>query len=98
MMTETLLTPTNMWSMKIYSSGWKKPDLGTTDVTEKATGAKLEETGIASAEDVSAAAAAAREAQKEWAKLPGPKRGGRLPISSSKRRAQFGRRRSGRSR
>ena len=42
---------------------------------EKATGAKLGEIGIASAEDVSAAAATAREAQKDWARLPGPKRG-----------------------
>src|SRR5260221_3099418 len=47
----------------------------TADVTEKATGAKLGEIGIASPEDVSAAAATAREAQKEWAKVPGPKRG-----------------------
>src|ERR1700719_1791925 len=49
--------------------------LGTADVIEKATGAKLGEVGVASAEDVSAAAAAARKAQKEWVKLPGPKRG-----------------------
>jgi benzaldehyde dehydrogenase (NAD) len=44
-------------------------------VIEKATGAKLGEVGVASTEDVSAAAAAARKAQKEWAKLPGPNRG-----------------------
>src|SRR5260370_11917175 len=49
--------------------------LGTGDVTEKATGAKLGEIGIASPEDVSAAAAMARAAQKEWAKVSGPKRG-----------------------
>src|SRR5260370_12513791 len=48
---------------------------GTGDVTEKATGAKLGEIGIASPEDVSAAAAIARKAQKNWAKVPGPKRG-----------------------
>ena len=75
MTTKTLLTPTEVWSEKIFSNGWKKPDLGTADVIEKATGAKLGEVGVASAEDVSAAAAAARKAQKEWDKLPGPKRG-----------------------
>jgi benzaldehyde dehydrogenase (NAD) len=39
--TNTLLTPTDVWSAKIYSNGWKKPGLGTEDVIEKATGAKL---------------------------------------------------------
>jgi benzaldehyde dehydrogenase (NAD) len=75
MTTDTLLTPKEVWSAKIFSNGWKKPGLGTAEVTEKATGAKLGEIGIASAEDVSAAAATAREAQKDWAKVPGPKRG-----------------------
>jgi benzaldehyde dehydrogenase (NAD) len=75
MTTDTLLTPTEVWDAKIYSNGWKKPGLGTADVTEKATGAKLGGIGIASAEDVSAAAAAAGQAQKDWAKVPGPKRG-----------------------
>jgi benzaldehyde dehydrogenase (NAD) len=75
MTTDTLLTPTEVWSAKIYSNGWKKPGLGTADVTEKATGAKLGEIGIASPEDVAAAAASARQAQKDWAKVPGPKRG-----------------------
>ena len=73
--TDTLLTPTEVWHAKIYSNGWRKPGLGTADVTEKATGAKLGEIGIASPEEVSAAAATAREAQKEWAKMAGPKRG-----------------------
>jgi benzaldehyde dehydrogenase (NAD) len=75
MTTDPLLTPTEVWNAKIYSTGWRKPGLGTADVTDKATGVKLGEVGIASAEDVSAAAAAARQAQKDWAKLPGPKRG-----------------------
>src|SRR6202035_3613519 len=74
MTTDTWLTPTEAWSAKIYSNGWKKPGLGTADVTEKATGAKLGEIGIASPEDVSAAAAMARQAQKNWVKAPGPKR------------------------
>src|ERR1700730_5578097 len=75
MTTKTLLTPTEVWSEKIYSNGWKKPGLGTADVIEKATGAKLGEIGVASAADVSAAAAPGRQGQEEWAKLPGPKRG-----------------------
>src|ERR1700681_2806046 len=75
MTTETLLRPKEVWSAKIYSNGWRKPGLGTAEVIEKATGAKLGEMGIASPEDISAAAATAREAQKAWAKLPGPKRG-----------------------
>jgi benzaldehyde dehydrogenase (NAD) len=78
MTTETLLTPTEVWSGKIYSNGWKEPGLGTTEVIEKATGGKLGEIGIASAEDISGAGATAREAQKEWAKVPGPKRGDAL--------------------
>jgi len=75
MTTKKLLTPTDIWSAKIYSNGWRDPGLGTEEVTEKATGATLGEIGIASPEDVSVAAATAREAQKEWAKTPGPRRG-----------------------
>jgi benzaldehyde dehydrogenase (NAD) len=75
MTSETLLTPAEVWNAKIYSNGWKKAGLGTAEVIEKATGAKLGETGVASAEDISAAAAAARSAQKNWAKLAGPARG-----------------------
>src|SRR6202158_4164883 len=87
---ESLLTPAEMWNAKIYSDGWKKPGLGTAVVIEKATGAKLGEIGIASAEDVAAATAAARGAQKEWAKQTGPKRGdvlrevSRLLLANSK--------------
>jgi benzaldehyde dehydrogenase (NAD) len=72
---DTLFTPTEVWRGKIYSNGWKEPGLGTTDVIEKATGTTLGEIGIASAEDISRAAATARDAQKEWAKVTGPKRG-----------------------
>jgi benzaldehyde dehydrogenase (NAD) len=59
----------------MYSHGWKKAGLGAVEVTEKATGAKLGRIGIASPQDISAAAASAREAQKEWARVAGPKRG-----------------------
>jgi benzaldehyde dehydrogenase (NAD) len=73
--TKQLLVPSEVWTAKIYSNGWKKAGLGTAEVIEKATGAKLGETGVASAEDISAAAAAARTAQVSWAKLAGPARG-----------------------
>src|ERR1700692_4382324 len=73
--TEGLLTPDEVWNGKIYSNGWKKPGLGTEDVIEKATGKKLGETGIASPADILTAATSAHKAQKEWAKIPGPKRG-----------------------
>jgi AraC-like DNA-binding protein len=59
----------------MYSHGRKKAGLGAVEVTEKATGAKLGRIGIASPQDISAAAASAREAQKEWARMAGPKRG-----------------------
>ncbi|MEW6339446.1 MAG: benzaldehyde dehydrogenase [Paraburkholderia sp.] len=75
MTNSTLLKPTDLWSEKIYSNGWRRPGLGTEEVSEKATGAKLGTIGVASQEDVSLAALAAREAQKEWAKVPGPARG-----------------------
>jgi benzaldehyde dehydrogenase (NAD) len=75
MTTDTLLPPKEVWSAKIYSNDWKKPGLGTADVTEKATCAKFGEIGITSPEDVSEAVVAARQAQKERAKVPGPKRG-----------------------
>jgi benzaldehyde dehydrogenase (NAD) len=71
---DALLTPTE-WGAKIYSNGWKRPVVGTAVVTEKATGMKLDEIGIASPKDVSEAAATARKAQKQWAKVAGPKRG-----------------------
>jgi len=75
MTTQALLAPHEAWSGKIYSNGWKDPGLGTEDVMEKATGAKLGTVGIASPEDIAAAAKSARDAQKTWAKLTGPQRG-----------------------
>jgi benzaldehyde dehydrogenase (NAD) len=86
----TPIAPKEAWNAKIYSNGWKKPGLGTAEVLEKATGVKIGEIGIASAEDISAAALAAHEAQKAWAKTPSPKRGdvlrefSRLMLADSK--------------
>jgi benzaldehyde dehydrogenase (NAD) len=72
---ETLLTPASVWTAKIYSNGWKTAGLGTEMVLEKATGVQLGEIGIASPEDISAAATTARTAQRNWAQLPAPLRG-----------------------
>jgi len=73
MTTTSLLAPAERWSAKIYSDGWRAPGLGTAEVTEKATGARLGTIGVASAGDVSAAAAAARDARTAWARMPGAK-------------------------
>jgi benzaldehyde dehydrogenase (NAD) len=76
MTNNTLLSPTTVWSEKIYSNGWTRSNFGNTeDVLEKATGKRLGAIGIASSQDVAKAAAIAREAQKAWANVPGPKRG-----------------------
>ncbi|WP_175889411.1 benzaldehyde dehydrogenase [Burkholderia cepacia] len=75
MNSNTLLAPAITWTGKIYSNGWARPGLGTEEVVEKATGERLGTIGIASAEDIAAAAASAREAQRTWAGLPGPQRG-----------------------
>jgi benzaldehyde dehydrogenase (NAD) len=74
-MVETKRAPKDVWSGKIYSNGWQQPGQGTSDIIEKATGASLGVIGVASESDVAAAAAAARDAQAEWAQVPGPLRG-----------------------
>ncbi|MDH6292429.1 benzaldehyde dehydrogenase [Rhodococcus opacus] len=74
-MTETSLVSADVWTGKIYSSGWREPGAGTDEVIEKATGERLDHVGIASAEDVARAAAVARKAQIDWAATPGPVRG-----------------------
>ncbi|WP_175721205.1 benzaldehyde dehydrogenase [Burkholderia anthina] len=76
MTSKTLLSPANVWSEKIFSNGWTRSNFGNTeDVLEKATGKRLGSIGIASSQDIAKAAAIAREAQKAWASVPGPKRG-----------------------
>ena len=76
MTSKALLSPADVWSEKIYSNGWTRSHFGNTeDVLEKATGKRLGSIGIASSQDVAKAAAIAREAQKAWASVPGPKRG-----------------------
>jgi len=75
MTNDKLLAPATAWSEMIYSQVWKRAGLGTVDVTEKASGAKLGTIGVASVADVTAAAEIAQKAQKVWAKVPGPARG-----------------------
>jgi benzaldehyde dehydrogenase (NAD) len=70
-----LLAPAAAWDGKIYSEGWRPAGLDTIVVTEKATGATLGNVGVASVDDVAAAAESAHKAQLHWAKVPGPKRG-----------------------
>jgi benzaldehyde dehydrogenase (NAD) len=74
-MADSTLAPPELWGGKIYSNGWQQPGQGTLDIAEKATGESLGEIGVASQSDVTTAAAAAREAQAEWAEVPGPLRG-----------------------
>lgn len=74
-MSDTLAAAADVWGGRIYSNGWKEPGLGTTEVTDKATGTVIGRTGIASAADVAAAAAAAHSAQAAWADVPAPQRG-----------------------
>ncbi len=69
------LAPLDAWGGKLYSEGWRSAGAGVHPVTEKATGAELGQVGFASKEDVSRAASAALEAQREWAAMPAPARG-----------------------
>jgi benzaldehyde dehydrogenase (NAD) len=62
------------WQGKVYSSGWTTSHGGVLESTEPATGEVLATVGLADASDVAAAAAAAKQAQPEWAAQPGPQR------------------------
>ena len=62
----TFLTDT--WSGSLYSGSWKAGSAGVSDVIEPATGGTLGSIGVASVEDVHAAAHAASLAQRDWAK------------------------------
>ncbi|MER6878087.1 aldehyde dehydrogenase family protein, partial [Amycolatopsis sp. NPDC000673] len=58
------------WQGRIFSSGWIPGAGGEYDAVEPATGNTLARVGAAAPEDVAKAAAAAREAQREWAAQP----------------------------
>lgn len=63
------------WSGNIFKAGtWQPGQGGDYAVLEPATGAELGRMGLATAADVADAAAAAAEAQLEWAALPHPAR------------------------
>ena len=62
------------WTGKVYSGGWTSPRGGVLESVEPATGAVLATVGLANADDIGAAAAAAKQAQPEWAAQPGPQR------------------------
>ncbi|WP_409464247.1 aldehyde dehydrogenase family protein [Amycolatopsis sp. GA6-003] len=58
------------WQGRIFSGGWIPGAGGEYDAVEPATGNTLAKVGAAAPEDVAKAAAAAREAQREWAAQP----------------------------
>jgi benzaldehyde dehydrogenase (NAD) len=58
------------WHGQIFASGWKAAGGGNLDVLEPATGSVLTRVGNASVDDVTRAAAEAREAQPGWAATP----------------------------
>lgn len=62
----TLLDPA-LWNDKIFINGWVAGNGGTRDVIAPATGEKLGRIGLASVEDVLAAAKVAAAAQISWA-------------------------------
>jgi benzaldehyde dehydrogenase (NAD) len=62
------------WQGKIFSNGWRPAAGGVIDSVEPATGGVLGQVGLANAEDVASAAAAAAQAQPEWAAKTGPER------------------------
>ena len=68
-MTGHLLSLTD-WADKALSGGWKALGGGVIDVVEPATGQPLGRVARANAQDVRAACATARRAQKPWAALP----------------------------
>jgi benzaldehyde dehydrogenase (NAD) len=69
-----LLAPAG-WSGKIFVDGkWTDGGGGAAAVVEPATGEELERHGVASPQDVDAAALGAAAAQREWAARPHPER------------------------
>ena len=66
---QPLLDPA-AWQGKIFSNGWRTAAGGSTDVTDKATGAVLGRTGVANAADVAEAAKRAKAALPAWKATP----------------------------
>ena len=59
-----------LWRARLFDGAWRNAEHGTFEVTEKATQRVLSTVGRATAGDVAAAAAKAREAQVAWIALP----------------------------
>lgn len=57
----------SVWDGKIYTDGWTEGSADPVDIVEPATGTVLGRAGMASGEDVFAAATRAAKAQKAWA-------------------------------
>src|SRR4051794_11221995 len=70
----TELLDSGAWAGRIWNGHWVEGHGGTAQSIEPATGASLGTVGLASAEDVAAAAIAASAAQADWAATPGPVR------------------------
>src|SRR5687767_7956825 len=62
----SLMDP-KVWTGQIFSNGWTSSHAGDAAVVEPATGHEIARTGLADAEDIAAAVAAAKAAQHEWA-------------------------------
>ncbi len=62
------------WNSKQFLGDWKEAPGGYLDVMEPASGKQLSRVGKAGPADVAVAATIAREAQPEWAALPGEER------------------------
>jgi benzaldehyde dehydrogenase (NAD) len=63
------------WQNNIFSDGWHHGSGGSSEVTDKATGASLGKLGLASAADIASAAASAAAHQPAWAALSRAERG-----------------------
>ncbi|OLF15442.1 aldehyde dehydrogenase family protein [Actinophytocola xanthii] len=63
----TAVLDPNTFAGTVFSGGWVSPRGGTTPIVAPATGEELGTTGVADAEDVASACAAAAAAQREWA-------------------------------
>jgi benzaldehyde dehydrogenase (NAD) len=61
------LLDTSLWDGQIFSTGWREAAGGTRPVVEPATGKQLATVGLADPSDIARAAAAAKQAQPEWA-------------------------------
>ncbi len=72
--TAVTIAAENAWKGKVFSGRWQMAKGGSREVIEPATGKVLTEVGLADAEDVRAAARAAKEAQAEWANAPADQR------------------------